>query len=196
MKRQVLAISLAATTLSILPTSILSTASPAAAGEVMKDRCSSEVAIVPSYNAQPMTPGTILLTRDAGGQTPWSKPFRVQTGGGGLTGSGFIRWWCHSTTGNIFDPGTWRPDIDFAKAAICVVDAIGTVLGPPADPNDPKGSDKGKDLAKTCVGAIKKIGSSAKNGWTPERSRCDNRSTMIRARLGPSRLLEIECLGK
>jgi hypothetical protein len=180
---------LAAATFSILSTSILSTASPASAGEVMKDRCSSEVAIVPSYSAQPMTPGTVLLTRDSGGQTPWSKPFRVQLGGGGLTGGGYIRWWCHSTTGNIFDPGTWRPEFDLAKLGICVVDGVGMVFSE----NDSK---KGSDIVKNCVGAVKKIGSSAKNGWTPERSRCDNRSTLIRARLGPSRLLEIECLGK
>lgn len=198
MKRQFVAIGLAAATFSTLPasiltTTILTTASPAFAGEIMKDRCSSEVAIVPSYNAQPMTPGTVLLTRDAGGQTPWSKPFRVQTGGGGLTGSGFIRWWCHSTTGNIFDPGTWRPEFDFAKLAICVSDGIGVIFG---DEKNTTADSKSKDLAKNCIGAVKKIGSSAKNGWTPERSRCDNRSTLIRARLGPNRLLEIECLGK
>jgi hypothetical protein len=33
------------------------------------------------------------------------------------------------------------------------------------------------------------------DGWTPERSRCGNHSTLIRARLGPDRLLQIECLG-
>jgi hypothetical protein len=32
--------------------------------------------------------------------------------------------------------------------------------------------------------------------WWKERSRCNDRSTKIRARLGPKRLLEIECLGK
>ncbi|NDJ19608.1 hypothetical protein [Myxacorys almedinensis] len=193
MKRQMFAINLAATTFSIVSTAILLTASPASAGEVMTDRCSSEVAIVPSYNAQPMTPGTVLLTRDANGQTPWSNPFRVKTGGGGLTGSGYIRWWCHSTTGNIFDPGTWRPDIDFAKAGVCVVDGIGVIFG--GDEND-KGGKKGSDIVKNCLGAVKKIGSSAKDGWTPERSRCGNRSTLIRARLGSNRLLQIECLGK
>lgn len=193
MKRQLFAVGLATAAFSILPTSLLSTTAPASAGEIMKDRCSSEVAIVPSYNAQPMTPGTVLLTRDAGGQTPWSKPFRVQLGGSGLTGGGYIRWWCHSTAGNIFDPGTWRPEFDFAKLAICVSDGIGVIFG---DEKNTTADPKSKDLAKNCIGAVKKIGSSAKNGWTPERSRCDNRSTMIRARLGPSRLLEIECLGK
>lgn len=187
MKHQLFALGLAATTFSMLASTL-----PASAGEVMTDRCSSEVAIVPSYNDQPITSGTVLLTRDASGQTPWSKPFRVQTGGGGLTGSGFIRWWCHSTTGNVFDPGTWRPDIDFVKAGICVTDGIGVIFG---DDNT-RDSKKGSDIVKNCLGAVKKIGSSAKNGWTPERSRCDNRSTLIRARLGTNRLLQIECLGK
>lgn len=173
--------------------SILSTVSPAAAGEMMTDRCSSEVAIVPSYDDQPMTAGTVLLTRDENGETPWSKPFRVKTGGGGLTGSGFIRWWCHSTTGNLFDPGTWRPEFDFAKLGVCVADGIGLVFG---DEKNTTVDPKSKDIVKNCLGAVKKIGSSAKQGWTPERSRCDNRSTLVRARLGSNRLLQIECLGK
>jgi hypothetical protein len=184
---------LAATVFSMASTSLLATVSPAAAGEVMTDRCSSEVAIVPSYSAQPMTPGTVLLTRNANGETPWSKPFRVQTGGGGLTGSGYIRWWCHSTTGNMFDPGTWRPEFDFAKLAACVTDGIGIIIG---DENKQKPDKSSEDIIKNCVGSVKKLGSSAKNGWTPERSRCDNRSTLIRARLGANRLLQIECLGK
>ena len=41
-----------------------------------------------------------------------------------------------------------------------------------------------------------KLTDSSWEGWTPERSRCDNRSTKIRARLGKGRLLQIECLGK
>ena len=54
---------------------ILSTASLASANEVMTDRCSAEVAIVPSYNARPNTPGTVVLTRDSSGNTAWSSPF-------------------------------------------------------------------------------------------------------------------------
>ncbi len=190
MKRSIL---IAATSCSFIATSTLSMVSPAAAGEVMTDRCSSEVAIAPSYNAQPMTTGALVLTRNANGETPWSKPFRVQTGGGGLTGSGFIRWWCHSTTGNVFDPGTWRPEFDFAKLGICVADGIGVIFG---DENKQKADKSSQDIVKNCLGAVKKLGSSAKNGWTAERSRCDNRSTLIRARLGTNRLLQIECLGK
>ncbi len=44
-----------------------------------------------------------------------------------------------------------------------------------------------------CAKAIK-ITSSAFQGWTAERSRCDNRSRKMRARLGPDRKLETECL--
>lgn len=178
---------------SILSTSILSIAAPASAGEVMKDRCSADVSIVPSYNDGPVKPGAVLLTRGSGGSTDWSKPFRVQTGGSGLTGGGYIRWWCHSTTGNIFDPGTWRPEFDYAKLAACIIGGAGTIVG---DESKQKPDKSSEDLIKNCAGAVKKLGSSAKQGWTPERSRCDNRSTLVRARLGPNRLLEIECLGK
>ncbi len=159
----------------------LSIASVASANEVMTDRCSAEVAIVPSYDARPDTPGAVLLTRDASGNTAWSQPFRVQTGG-----SGHVRWWCHSTIGNIFDPGTWRADVDYGKLGACVVGGVGILFG----------EEAGKEGLKQCPNALSKFGSSAWNGWTPERSRCDNRSTLIRARLGNNRLLQIECLGK
>jgi len=150
---------------------ILSATSVTAAGEVMKDRCSAEVAIVPSYNARPDTPGTVLLKRDANGGTNWTRPFRVQLGG-----SGHIRWWCRSTTGNMFDVGTWRiQDLQF---------------GTKCELNADNSAERCKPDAKI------KVGSSAWEGWTPERSRCGDRSTMIRARLGSNRLLQIECLGR
>jgi hypothetical protein len=138
----------------------------AAGNEVMTDRCSAAVAIVPSYDARPDAPGTVVLVRDKNGQTDWTPPFTVRLGP-----SGHIRWWCNSTTGNWADPGTWR-----VKGA-----GIGV-----------KQDEKG-DLQPTV--SIQLTDSSWK-GWTPERSRCDNRSTKIRARLGPDRLLQIECLGK
>ena len=147
--------------------------------ETMTDRCSAEVAIVPSYGARPDTPGTVVLARDSSGNTAWSQPFRVQTGG-----NGYIRWWCHSTTGNIFDPGTWRPELDNAKTAACITGGVATILGVEA----------GKAGLSECVGAVKSIGSSAWEGWTPERSRCDDHSTLIRARLGSDRLLQTQCL--
>jgi hypothetical protein len=33
-------------------------------------------------------------------------------------------------------------------------------------------------------------------GWTPERSRCGDHSTRIRARMGPDRLLQTEYLSR
>lgn len=150
---------------------IMLTASLASANEVMTDRCSAEVAIVPSYNARPDTSGTIVLKRGPNGGTNWTPPFRVRLGS-----SGHIRWWCHSTTGNMFDPGTWRIE-ELQVGTKCELYADGSPQSCRPDGNI-------------------KLGSSAWNGWTPERSRCDNRSTQVRARLGSNRLLQIECLGK
>ncbi len=141
----------------------------ALANEVLQDRCSGDVAIVPSYDARPDSPGTITLTRDANGQTNWTSPFKV-----GLSDAGRIRWWCHSTTGNQFDIGTWRIEEIFLGTS-CDVDANFQPENCKAKPNI-------------------KFGSSAWNGWTSERSRCDNRTSLLRARLGPDRSLEMECL--
>jgi L-alanine-DL-glutamate epimerase-like enolase superfamily enzyme len=55
-------------------------------------------------------------------------------------------------------------------------------------------TDKPPQGNPDCKKAIK-LGSSAFAGWTPERSRCGNHTTRIRARLGPDRLLQTECLG-
>ncbi len=153
------------------PANNASPLNPAPAGEVMTDRCSAEVAFVPTFNARPDSPGTIILKRGRDGRTNWTPPFTV-----GLGGSGHIRWWCHSTTGNMFDPGTWRIT-DLMVGTKCEIFADGT-----PENCHPDGSIK--------------FGSSAWNGWTPERSRCGNRSRKIRARLGPKRLLQIECLGQ
>jgi hypothetical protein len=79
-----------------------------------------------------------------------------------------------STSGNVFDPGTWR--IDNVE--------IGTKCEVNADFSQQSCRPDGNI----------KLGSSAWNGWTPERSRCNDRSVKIRARLGPNRLLQIECL--
>ncbi len=140
------------------------------AREVMTDRCSAEVAIVPSYADRPDTEGTIILKRAKNGTTDWTPPLTVKLGN-----SGHIRWWCHSTTFNAFDPGTWR-----IKELV-----VGTKCEIFAD---------GKPESCRPDASIQ-IGTSAWKGWTPERSRCSNRSRKIRARLGPGRLLQIECLG-
>jgi hypothetical protein len=133
------------------------------AGEIMKDRCSQMVAIVPSYYATPDTPGTHLLVRKKNGWSPWTKPFKVK-----LDSDGYIYWWCHSTTGNWLDPGTWTVH---GNPLIVISDRTGAAF---------------------VTNAVYSLSDS---GWTPERSRCSNHSTRIRARLGPHRLLVIECLG-
>lgn len=143
----------------------------AMSSEVMTDRCSAEVAIVPYYDARPDTPGTIILKRRSDQRTDWTPAAHVQLGS-----SGHIRWWCHSTTGNMFDPGTWRIK-EVTIGTKCAIYPDGTPENCRPD------------------GTLK-VGSSAWSGWTPERSRCDDRSTNIRARLGPDRLLQIECLGR
>jgi hypothetical protein len=141
------------------------------AREVMTDRCSAEVAIVPSYADRPDTEGTIILKRAKDGTSDWTPPLTVKLGN-----SGHVRWWCHSTAGNAFDPGTWRIR-ELQIGTECQIFADGTPESCRPD------------------GGVK-LGSSAWNGWTPERSRCGNRSRSIRARLGPDRLLQIECLGQ
>src|SRR5262249_33153112 len=132
------------------------TALPATARETMTDRCSAEVAIVPAFGDRPDTAGTIILKRAANGSTDWTPAFTVQLGN-----SGRIRWWCHSTTGNSFDPGTWRIQ-ELTVGTKCQLFADGTPTQCRPDGNI-------------------KLGSSAWNGWTPERSRCGDRSTKIRA---------------
>ncbi len=152
---------------------------PARANEIMTDRCSAEVAFPLLYDGQPSSAGSVVLKRDASGQTPWSPAFKVETGD-----SGHVRWWCHSTTGNTFDPGTWRISFDASGVVACLASVAGTVAS--------EGS--AAPALASCAKAIK-LGSSAFQGWTPERSRCADHATKIRARLGPDRLLQTECLG-
>ena len=145
------------------------------ANETMTDRCSAEVAFVPAYDARPNAHGTIILKRSSNGSTPWSRPFTVKLGD-----DGHIRWWCHSTIGNALDAGTWRISVKGNEISACLEEVF-----------DMDNIQKGNPDCKKMI----KLGSSAFEGWTPERSRCGNHSTRIRARLGPDRLLETECLG-
>jgi len=138
--------------------------------EVMTDRCSHEVAIV-GWGENAASNGAVVLRRSSQGKTDWTPPFTVKLGDGG-----HIRWWCHSTTGNAFDPGTWRIQEIYAGTK-CRIYADNSV--------DSCGPD-----------ASLKIGSSEWNGWTPERSRCGNRTNRIRARLDGDRKLLIQCLPK
>jgi hypothetical protein len=148
--------------------------------EVMTDRCSAEVAFPKTYNGNPNDPGTVILARDRNGATKWTPPFKVAT-----SKNGRIRWWCHSTKGNVFDPGTWRVTKVNTEGVIqCVSAGVATVVSK-------GGSAAGLAVCKNALN----IKIASYNGWTAERSRCDNHSTNIRARLGPSRRLNIECLG-
>jgi hypothetical protein len=150
-----------------------------AKAEILTDRCSNEVAYSPTYDAKvPLAKGAIVLKRGKDGWSPWSEPFEVKTGD-----DGFIRWWCHSTIGDEFDPGTWRVGVN-AGGIIACASAVGvTVL------SDGTGAPSLAGCAKVVT-----LKSSAVNGWTPERSRCSAHSNRIRARLGPDRLLQTECL--
>lgn len=95
----------------------------------------------------------------------WTFPIR-QT----LDSDGHIRWWCHSTTGNRADPGTYTFD-KVGATYVC-------------------GNSNGSD---DCIlmPDIAVPPSTDLSGWTAKSSRCDNRSNVFRARLGPNRLLEI-----
>jgi len=138
-------------------------------GEVMTDRCSQEVSFT-DYGSQPGSNDAVVLKR-GNGKTNWTPPFTVK-----LSDSGHIRWWCHSTKGNAFDPGTWRIKEIYAGTK-CEIYADGSPESCHPDGNI-------------------KIGSSEWKGWTPERSRCKNRSNRIQARLDGDRKLQILCLPK
>jgi hypothetical protein len=148
-----------------------------ASPEVLTDRCSGEVAFTRSFNGKPTDKGTIILKRN-GQHSPWTtvdvKP----------DGEGHVRWWCHSTTGNVFDPGTWRVHIDGNAITACLLSVGEAIVDDGAT---------GGDAGQKCLKAIK-ITSSAFQGWTAERSRCNNKSGHLKARLGPDRLLQSECL--
>ena len=51
-------------------------------------------------------------------------------------------------------------------------------------------SAEGESACKKTI----KLGSSAFEGWTAERSRCANHHGHLKAQLGPDRKLTIECL--
>lgn len=176
-------------TISAMIIGVLFTANTASAGpEIMRDRCTANVAIpTTGYGNRPDSPGTVILTRPASGYSEWTSPFTVRKGKGGR-----IRWWCASTIGNWADIGTYRVKFDLPKALKCAAEVGATVY---------RKSETGEKVEvgdfKCLTSAVHvKPGASAYNGWTPERSRCGNRSNLIQARLGPNRLLQIKCLGR
>ena len=150
-------------------------ARPSMAGEVMQDRCKGEVAVVPinpnfpTGGARPGTPGTIVLKRRSDGHTDWSRIFEAAVGS-----SGYIAWWCNTGSGAALDPGVWRVN-EVDDGSTCEFDSE----------------------ISNCRGDLRvKAGSKVWEHWTAERSRCGDRSKKFRARLGPGRSLQIECMGQ
>lgn len=142
-------------------------ASSAVAGELMREKCSGDVRIVRNYDDGPNARGVVVLKRDHTGFSAPTPDFRVNTK------NGFIRWWCKSTRGNWLDLGT-RTVREFHAGIKCDYDFYGR--------------------PRNCRPVFRlRLGSSVKNGFTPERSRCSSRSKTISARLGPNRRLWIAC---
>ena len=65
--------------------------------------------------------GTVILKRKEGGESP-AVSFNARLGD-----DGHVRWWCHSTKGNMFDPGTWRVHVDAAGITGCLLSVGATV---------------------------------------------------------------------
>jgi hypothetical protein len=142
---------------------------PSLAGETLKDKCSAAVSIPQNFDGNPGAQGAIVLVRQPGKEwTDWSQPFVVQLGS-----KGHVRWWCNSTIGN------------------GILKSVNTVT--------PQLCEEAKE---GLGGMCKKVADRwvpdpvTSEGWTREQSRCGDRSNKFRARLGPSRKLEMECLGK
>jgi hypothetical protein len=142
--------------------------------ETMTDRCSGDVLFPTNYDDGPNSAilPQVGLVRGRTGWTNWSRIFEQR-----LEDDHFVRWWCHSTTGNWLDPGTWR----FTN-----VDTACQVSG--GDLSDIPNGDN-----EQCSGSFT-IRTRDVNGWTAERSRCGSRTGFFQARLGPDRLLEIRCI--
>jgi hypothetical protein len=136
---------------------------PTLANEVMQDRCSGDVAFPYVYDGPPVPNSFILSRANRSGARPSAL---IQQK---LDGSGHIRWWCSSTTGNWVDPGTY------------VIDEVGVVY----TCGDQQCTATG-DLSAHPVDVT---------GWTAERSRCADHSDTVQAVLGPNRSLQMTCLG-
>ena len=136
--------------------------------ETIVDRCSADVYISPEYSNDLSLGEGIVLKRAGSGYTPWSPLMPAN-------GDTWIRWWCHSTTGNWADPGTWR-----ITGGEVLLQCSGGDIG-------------SSDVSCKPTGSVN-LGLFSQVGWTAQRSRCDsNHTKAISARLGPNRLLEIQC---
>ena len=158
-------------------------AAEATAGEVMQDRCKQDVAFIPSIpnvpnsRLRPGMPGTVILKRKSDDRTDWSRIFEERGSGGR------VDWWCYTGSGSGIEPGVWRV-------------------------NESDGFEDGSNDGKRCLFSGDtgpdchpdpnvKHTSKVWEHWSSESSRCKDRSnTRFRARLGPHRSLQIECMGK
>jgi hypothetical protein len=145
--------------------------------ETMTDRCSAEVSFPPAYGGQPTDVGALVLQRGIDGYSDWTPVFAV-----GLDNGGRVRWFCHSTSGNFVDPGTWR------LRATNVACQFG---GSQASGGEASATSLSSSVA--CSMTVNVYSADA-SGWTAEQSRCNDHSNMLRARLGPDRLLETLCV--
>jgi hypothetical protein len=126
---------------------------PTYVSETMEDACSADVVFQRNYS-DTFTPDGIALKRNASGDSGWSPLMPVN-------GHVYVRWWCHSTDGNIFDPGAWRVNLN-QVGINCSNWADGSVASclPIFSVNVPN------------------------QDWTAERSRCSSdRTRAVRARL-------------
>lgn len=141
----------------------------ALANETLTDRCGQDV-LITNWDEGPGTATrSILLPRApiGGGYSRWTGPFTVR-----LSSEGQVRWWCHSTTGNWADPGTWNIK-EITLGTRCQADAGG--------------------VGQCVPDARVKQGANLWSGWTAERSRCDSHTPRFSARIGPDRLLQMYC---
>jgi hypothetical protein len=141
--------------------------------ENMTDRCSGDVLIAGRYGDDLGTAQRdgILLKRGGRATSLGDHTLRIK-------GHTWIRWFCHSTTGNWADLATWHLDSGGVSVGCQVDDTTGDVGNcQPINGDFSAGMGNASD-------------------WTAERSRCDSENTkFIRGFLGTSRLLRIECWG-
>ncbi len=146
--------------------------------ETLTERCSGDVYFPQSYGDSPINGRYTQLKRPASGYTPWTSTFYSAP-----NQDGFVRWWCYTTKQGLFDI--------FGGGGISVggTTITGVIVG--------GGCDYGPDGLVNCKPSIDITTDDkpkSEYNWTAERSRCDNHSGYLRARLGPNRLLQIQCM--
>ncbi len=153
--------------------------------ETMTDRCSGDVSFPPAYGGQPTNVGAGVLTRGPDGYSDWTPIFVV-----GLDDAHHVRWFCHSTSGNFLDPGTWRLR---DTGAACQFGDSGGGGGGGGGGGSGNGTTISLSSSVSCTTTVN-LNSNDAGGWTAEQSRCNDHTNMFRARLGPDRLLQTLCV--